>query len=194
MTRRYIGVGITIKHTDGTLPLVVLATIDQQLEGGFAMAMAASTVIERVRLAVRRDLRAVRKMLRRIRHSQRLADLNLFGRRTPARMLEYVDRRDLDRSPVQMPIYVTPATFDGRHVEPLEDGECEMLAVTKDVSLRGVGFTHDEPFEADYAIVTFDLMDGDPVSLLLEIRWSNLERGSYMSGGRFLGITESPDF
>ena len=159
------------------------------------MAMAASTVIERARLAVRRDLRTVRKILRRIRHSQRLADLNLFGRRTPARMLDYIERRDRDRSPVQMLIYVTPAAFDGRNVEPLEDGECEMLAVTRDVSLRGVGFTHDEPFQAHYAIVTFDLLDEDAVSLLLEVRWSNLESDNlYMSGGRFLGITETPDF
>jgi hypothetical protein len=158
------------------------------------MVMAASTVIERARLAVRRDLRTVRKILRRIRHSQRLADLCLFGRRTPAWMLEYVERRERDRSLVEMPIYVTPAAFDGRHAEPLGDCERVMLAITMDVSLRGVGFAHDEPFEADYAIVTFDLFDEDPVSLLLEVRWSNLESDSYMSRGRFLGITETPDF
>ena len=175
--------------------LVLLATLDQQLERDTFLVMAAATVIERWRFAVRRDLRTVRKLLRRIRHSQRLADINLFGRRTPARMLEYVERRDRDRGPVQMPIYVTPAAFDGRHVEPLEDGESVMLAVTTDVSLRGVGFTHDEPFQADYAIVTFDLLNEDPVSLLLEVRWSNLERcNSYLSGGGFLGITETSSF
>jgi hypothetical protein len=93
-----------------------------------------------------------------------------------------------------MPIYVTPAVFDGRRVESLKDGVSEILAITREVSLRGIGFTHDEPFEGDYAVVTFDLMDGDAVSLLLEVRWSNIERGySYMSGGRFLGITEPPD-
>jgi len=94
-----------------------------------------------------------------------------------------------------MPIYVTPAAFDGMCVEPLEDRENVMLAVTKDVSLRGVGFTHDEPFLADYAIVTFDLSGEGPVSLLLEIRWSNLRRDyAYMSGGTFLGVTETPEF
>lgn len=159
------------------------------------MAMAASTVIEPAKLAVRRDLQTVRKLLRRIRDSQHLADLRLFGRRTPTWMLEYVEGRDRDRSPVQMPIYVTPAAFDGRHVEPLEGSESVMLAVTQDVSLRGVSFAHDESFQADYAIVTFDLLNEDPVSLLLDVRWSNLERcSSYMSGGRFLGITKTPDF
>ncbi len=157
--------------------------------------MAASTVIERVRLTVHRDLRGVRKVLRRIRHSQPLADLCLFGRRKPGRMLEYIERRDRDRSPVQMLIYVTPATFDGSHAEPLEDDESVIYAVTKDVSLRGVGFTHDEPLQADYAIVTFDLLDENSVTLLLEVRWSNLEESnSYMSGGSFLGIMETPDF
>ena len=110
-------------------------------------------------------------------------------------MLDYIERRTSDRSRQQMTIYVTPAVFDGSYVEPLEDGENVMLAVTKDVSLRGVGFTHDEPFQADYAIVTFDLLNEDPVSLLLEVRWSNPQRCNlYMSGGIFLGITETPDF
>lgn len=152
------------------------------------MAASASTGIERARLVVRRDLRIVREILRRLKYSVRLIDFCLFGRRKSARMLEYVERRERDRSRLEMPIYVMPAAFDGQHIEPLED---VMLAVTRDVSLRGIGFTHDEPLEAEYAVVTFDLMDGDSVSLLLEVRWSNLERAySYMSGGRFLGITE----
>lgn len=156
--------------------------------------MKASAVIEQAKLAVRRDLRAVRKLLKRIKQSVRLAECYLFGRRNPAQMLDYLDRRERERSPVEIPIYVTPATFDGRRVVPLEDSEGATLAMTKDVSLRGIGFTHDEPFEAEYAIVTFDLTDVGPVSLLLEVRWSNIERGfSYMSGGRFLGIMETPD-
>ncbi|NIL96430.1 MAG: hypothetical protein GTO53_03415, partial [Planctomycetales bacterium] len=66
-------------------------------------------------------------------------------------------------------------------------------AITKDVSLRGVGFTHELLFEGDYALVTFDLMDVGPVSLLVEIRWSNRERGpTYMTGGRFVGIPVLP--
>jgi len=105
-------------------------------------------------------------------------------------MLEVGERRGRDRSLVEMPVTVTPVVFDGRHVEPLED---EMLALTSSISSRGIGFTHDEPLDAGHAIVTFDLMGGDPVSLLLEVRWSNLDdTHSYMSGGRFLGVTETP--
>ena len=133
-------------------------------------------------------------MLRRIRHSGRLADLCLFGRRTPARMLEYVERRSWERSPVQMPIYVTPAVFDGTHAESLEGAESEMLAVTRDVSLRGIGFTHDEPLEAAYAIITFDFLDDETISLLMDVRWSKSESAdSYMSGGRFVGIIRTSE-
>lgn len=145
------------------------------------MVTAASMVGERVRFTVRQGVRTVREILRRIRGDQRLLAHDLVGNRAHG------------RAPVQMPIYVTPAAFDGICVEPLEGPENVMLAVTRDVSLRGVGFTHDEPFLADYAIVTFDLWGEGPVSLLLEIRWSNLGKNhAYMSGGTFLGITETP--
>jgi hypothetical protein len=94
-----------------------------------------------------------------------------------------------------VPVYVAPATFDGKHAELLGHGETSILAVTRDLSLRGVGFVHDEQLCGAYAIVTFDLLDAEPVSLLLEVRWSNLPRGcAYMSGGRFLAISETPDW
>ena len=88
-------------------------------------------------------------------------------------------------------IYVTGVSFDGKLAKVFTDNQGELLAVTKDVSLRGIGFTHDEPFEGNFAIVTFDLIDATPVLLLLDVRWSNLPwKYSYMSGGRFVGIAE----
>ena len=132
-------------------------------------------------------------MLRRIKRSLRMADLCLFGRRRPARVASYLDRRQYDRSPVEMPITIQSAAFDGEHATLADPEASEFLAMTRDVSLRGVGFLHDDPFEGHYAVVTFDLLDGRPASLLLEVRWSNVPRlGSYMSGGRFLGIVDVP--
>ena len=146
------------------------------------------------KLAVRRDLPTVRKMLRRIKYSVRLADLALFGRRNPERMADYLDRRHHDRSPVEIPVYVLPVEFDGWHAARIEGADTELLAMTKDVSLRGIGLLHDELLEGNHAVVTIDVLDGRPASLLLEIRWSNIERrGTYMSGGRFLGVSDSPD-
>ena len=98
---------------------------------------------------------------------------------------------------MQRPVYVIPATFDGKYVETLETEE--IFAITRDLSLRGIGFTHDDQFEGEYAVVFFDDINEESVSLLLEVRWSNLEQADYsyvtgafyMSGGKFLGIIDS---
>lgn len=148
-------------------------------------------------LIVRRDFSVVRRTLKRIRRCDQLAPLNLFGRRNPGRMLDYLDRRACDRPEVQRPVYIVPATFDGKHVKPSETEA--IFAITKDISLRGLGFTHDDPFEAEHAIALFDDISEEAVSLLLEVRWSNIEQvdhsyvtGSfYMSGGQFMGIIDS---
>ena len=144
------------------------------------------------RLIVRRDLSAVRKTLKQIRACDRLAPLNLFARRNPARMLDYLERRAGDRPAVQRPVYVIPATFDGKYVEAVETDA--IFAITRDISLRAIGFTHDDQFEGEYAIVFFDDINEESVSLLLEVRWSNVNQDghSYMSGGRFVGIIDSP--
>ncbi|HUS40349.1 MAG TPA: hypothetical protein VMX74_12910 [Pirellulales bacterium] len=152
---------------------------------------AASVADLGVKFRICRNRRTIRRALHKIRKNEDLADVFLFGRRTTARNLDFVERRAADREPVQLPIYVTSVSFDGKQVEVPPDSQAEILAITKDVSLRGIGFTHDEPFEGEFAIVTFDMIDATPVSLLLDVRWSNLEWGyAYMSGGRFLGIVE----
>ena len=92
------------------------------------------------------------------------------------------------------PIYVTPVAFDGRYARITDDGEPTFLAVTRDVTLRGIGFTHDEPLDASHAIVTFDLRNGVRVSLLLDVQWSNFKREyAYLSGGTFIGLTDAPE-
>jgi len=159
------------------------------------MARASFVAKRQRKLSVRRDLRTVRDVVRRVRNSDRLATLCLLGRHTPEEALDYVERRASSRDSVQMLVYLVPVTFDGQYAIPVDHGETSIIAVTRDVSLRGIGFTHDEPLHGDHAIVTFDLLDDRPVSLLLNVRWCNLRRGSaYFSGGRFLAISETPDF
>ncbi len=146
------------------------------------------------RLLVRRDMKSVREALRQIRQSERLAPINLFGRRRPSRMLSYLDRRNRARTSVELPIYVAEVEFDGQAVHWPDDEPREQLALTRDVSLRGIGLAHDSPLSADYAVVTFDLFDGQSISLLLDVRWANIERGfQYLSGGRFVGIVDSKE-
>lgn len=162
-----------------------------KFKAGSAMASERSTVENPPKLVLRRDFGAVRDLLRRIKASTRCTDLCLFSRRSPGQLIDYLDRRGCIRSRVEMPVYVAPIEFDGHNVERFGSIQEEILAFTRDVSRRGVGFTHDEPFCGDYAIVTFDLLDGRPASLALEVRWSNIESGSaYMTGGRFFGIAE----
>jgi hypothetical protein len=61
------------------------------------------------------------------------------------------------------------------------------------VSVRGTVFTHDEPLLTRHVIATFDLLEGAPVSLVLQIQWSRC-RGDrwYTSGGKFIAATETP--
>jgi len=143
------------------------------------------------RRPVQRDIRTVRALLRRIKNSKPMASLNLLGRRNPTKMLEYLDRRFHGRSAVNLPFYCSPVEFDVSNLDVVSHDWSKNLAFTRDVSLRGVGFTHIDPLDAHYAEVVFDLIDHEAVSLLLEIRWANREFGcSYTSGGRFVGVIE----
>lgn len=152
--------------------------------------MAATSIASKpARFQIRWDIPSVIDLLRRIRANEQLAELLLFGRKNPARLHDRIERRSRFRSSVQIPIYVMPVLFDGKHAETRPECE-EMQVLTRDVSLRGVGFTHDEPLDTEFAAVTFDLFDSDPVTLLLELRWSNQRNGAgaLMSGGTFCGI------
>jgi len=127
--------------------------------------------------------------MRRIREDEELADYLLVGRRTPLRMLEQAERRACGRYSLRIPFYMRPADFDGTHVTLRED-QPVMLAMSEDLSLRGVGFSHQEPLDSDYAIVQFDSLDGNAITLLLDVRWNNRKSGHwYLSGGRFVGVT-----
>ena len=143
--------------------------------------MTIAPTTDRLRLTLHRDLGTVRNTVRRIRQSECCRAL-----------LDVRERRASERHSVQVALYVTPVVWEGfPWIVLQEDAGNSMCAFTKDVSLRGVAFTHDEPLDTDYAIVTFDLCDSEPVSLLTEIPWSHYHSyRSYTSGGRFLGITD----
>ncbi len=137
---------------------------------------------------VRRDFATMRQLLARIRQSEVLAPLKLFRRRNYHRMLDYLEQRSEERRAAQIPITILPAEFDGVTARVSTEGS--LFGVTCVVSFRGLGFTHDQPCNAVYALVEFDSLDVDPIRALLEVRWSNFEQSEeqYMSGGRFLGV------
>lgn len=151
------------------------------------MVLAAPVHNDGRRLTVHRDFATVRRLLRRLKASESFTELCLFGRRNPTRMIEYVDRRSHDRTLVRTPVSVTPGTLVDDHVAIQAGKEHTILAFARDVSLRGISFTHGELFDGHHAILTLDL-DGETTVLLMEVRWS-LRRGPvWISGGRFLGI------
>ena len=70
-----------------------------------------------------------------------------------------------------------------------------LVASTTDVSLRGIGFVHGKPLPTQHSILTFDLDDEQPVSLVTQIQWTKrLTDRSYHSGGKFITVTETPEF
>jgi len=142
--------------------------------------------------AVHTDFSTIHRLLKLVRRSARLKPLNLFGRRSAARSLDYLERRSSERSTAQFAIYYTQVDFDGCAVfaEPAAESH---LAFSNDVSLRGIGFSHNRQIDGNYLLVSFQVIGNEFISILLELRWQNLNgnRQAYHSGGRFVGLAES---
>src|SRR2546425_7050031 len=97
------------------------------------------------------------------------------------------ERRGSPRTPVRTPLYLTPVMLDGTILQRPTSGTLYNIAQTTDISPHGIGFTHDEPLLTDHAIVTFDLLDGESPSLVIEIKWTRHRADrEYQSGGKFI--------
>lgn len=136
---------------------------------------------------VRQDRVHIRRLLKRLRDSE----YSLLLRSRRRQSSDDRDRRTHERFSLQVPILVTPALFDGERIEA-EAGALAIPAVTTDLTLRGVGFTHGELLCAEYAIITCDLLNREGLGLLFSFRWSNVpECGLYLSGGRFEALVST---
>jgi len=163
--------------------------------------MANSTLGIGLKQPVRQDVRTIRELLKRIRQYERFADLSLFKRRSPNQIERQDERRSSDRNPLCWPIQVMPVDFENGFIDYVECPLGEIHVYSQDVTLRGIGFLHNEPLQTSHAVVTVDLTDTDSISLLLEVRWTAtgwdqpfMGCGKFlMTGGKFLGIVESPE-
>jgi len=159
-----------------------------QFRNSWGKYVMTVTQTDDLRVRVRQDLTAVRETLEHVIDDESLSVLNLLKPHDPDGKH---DRRDYKRASVQIPLYIACVAFDGEYVEALPDAADEILVMTRDVSLSGIGFTHDEPLLSEFVNVTFDRIDADPVTLLLHVKWSSPKRSlPHMSGGNFLGIVE----
>lgn len=104
------------------------------------------------------------------------------------------ERRSRLRVPMRRVVYVTPVILEGRTLRHPMQQSASTVGYTSDVSTRGMAFTHDEPLLTKHAVVTFDLLDDDAISLVIEIKWSDCRSDRwYRSGGEFIGVTEPPE-
>ena len=102
-------------------------------------------------------------------------------------------RRHLSRMPLETVIYVTPAVLDGNDLRLTEETPCCTIAFTRDLSRKRISFSHYSPLSVLHVVVTFDFIDDESVSLLIEINWQHFRANSwYLSGGKLLGVVETP--
>jgi len=104
---------------------------------------------------------------------------------------DHDERRHSARVPMHVPVQLTSMEVDEGEVRLAGVHRTVFEGISTDLSLRGMGFTHEGPLSHRHVAVSFDLHDLPPVSLLVEICWSlPLDGGGHHSGGRFLSLIE----
>ena len=106
----------------------------------------------------------------------------------------HVTRRPRSGMPLETVFYVTPAVLDGNDLRVAEDMLCA-TAITRYLSRKRISFSLDSPLMERHVVATFDLIDDESVSLVIEIKGQRFRANSwYHSGGKLLGVVETPDF
>lgn len=104
---------------------------------------------------------------------------------------DHSERRHSARVPMHVPVQLTLMEVEDGDVRLAEGRRTILEGITTDLSLRGIGFSHENPLASRHVAVTFELPDAPPVSLLVEICWSlPQDGGGHHSGGRFLSLIE----
>ena len=128
-----------------------------------------------------------RRAFRLIQTSEHKADRQ-FGDQATQHYPVYDDRRLQIRVSTQVPAYLRPARRKGLSVF-VDPSESPQLAVTRDVSLDGLGFQHDTLPPRPLFLAEFDVFLEEPLIVLVEVRWCRRTSDwSYTSGGRIAGV------
>lgn len=115
------------------------------------------------------------------------------GTRQPM-TFERCERRTSARIPLQVPICVTPVNLDADCVRADPRFADSIWAMTRDLSLKGIGFVHDRSFPYRNAIVTFEIPTQAPLSLVVAINWTRLyKNGKHRTGARFRSLIKTPE-
>jgi hypothetical protein len=132
--------------------------------------------------------RLSRSALARERAYRRVLRSDLNARRLFGETLQLKERRREPRHALKVPINLRPARVRGLSIfTPAEAPP--FLALTRNISLGGVGFVHDEPLPPGTWLAEFDVSEPQPLVLLVEVCWTaQSSPHSYRSGVRMLGV------
>jgi|GEM_PF-1897066 hypothetical protein len=104
------------------------------------------------------------------------------------RTLEILNRRGEDRNEIMVPFYLYPVS--GKDGDDWRDSP-PMLAVTRDLSVRGIGFRCDLPVKDPRFVAEFDNVRDGMIRMLLEVCWVKKQSPhEYLAGGRLLRVLD----
>jgi hypothetical protein len=103
------------------------------------------------------------------------------------------DVQSLLRRPLRAACFMVPVAYDGAQYSLLERADRRIMAVSRDLSLEGMGFVHDQPIGGRHAIASFGLFLPEFITLLIDVRWTRQTSARrYFSGGQILGVADGP--
>ncbi|WP_437206040.1 hypothetical protein [Planctomicrobium sp. SH664] len=97
------------------------------------------------------------------------------------------ERRTAPRYALVVPFYLRPIVLTSSGIRLLQPDS--LIAVTRDVARKGIGFQYDSPFEAEHILAEFDTLYAGQQRLVVEIRWQlKRTRHCYIAGGAVVGL------
>lgn len=126
---------------------------------------------------------AVRTVLRSDSHALKA----FFGEYRPGAKAPTVNRRQVVRHAVKIPLSVVPVVSLGKTARQVE--ETRAIGLARDISPKGIGIAYDCALHSRFVVVEFDLYGGEEILLLTELRWAR-KRGphDFIAGGRLVGV------
>lgn len=95
------------------------------------------------------------------------------------------------RIALRVPVRVTPVLVEDDQVVSIDES-AEITAETTNLSLKGAGLLHVDPFSRRHAAITFSLPERKVVRLLAELAWTYAGiDGHHHTGARFLAVIEA---
>jgi len=138
-----------------------------------------------------RSQQMIQKAVESINNANEAACRRIMGQ-SPQK-LEIPDRRGSGRNQISVPFYLFPAFSPGNDFSPRS--QQALIAVTRDMSSRGVGFRCDREIPLGNAMAEFDGYRSGRIRLMLEIRWRRRQSlHCYLAGARIVDVLSPDEF